>query len=37
VRGRLQREGLVIHVIAERLVDRSDLLGELVAPVREFR
>jgi len=37
VRGRLQREGIVIHVIAERLVDRSDLLGELVAPVREFR
>ncbi len=37
VRGKLQREGIVIHVIAERLVDRSDLLGELVAPVREFR
>jgi error-prone DNA polymerase len=37
VRGMLQREGIVIHVIAARLIDRSALLGELVAPVREFR
>ncbi len=27
--GRLQREGEVIHVIAERLADRSELLGQL--------
>ncbi len=27
--GRLQREGEVIHVIAERLADRSELLGRL--------
>lgn len=37
VRGKLQREGIVIHVIAEKLVDRSALLGELVAPARDFR
>ncbi len=37
VRGKLQREGIVIHVIAEKLVDRSELLGELVTPAREFR
>jgi error-prone DNA polymerase len=29
--GRLQREGLVIHVVADRLVDMSFLLGELAA------
>jgi error-prone DNA polymerase len=29
VQGPLQKEGLVIHVIAERLVDRSDLLRRL--------
>jgi hypothetical protein len=27
--GRLQREGEVIHVIAERVLDRSALLGDL--------
>jgi hypothetical protein len=37
VRGKLQREGIVIHVIAETLVDRSDLLGELTVPARDFR
>jgi error-prone DNA polymerase len=31
-RGRLQREGIVIHVIAERLIDLSDRLGELRNP-----
>jgi error-prone DNA polymerase len=29
VRGPLQKEGLVIHVVAERLLDRSDLLRRL--------
>jgi error-prone DNA polymerase len=29
VRGRLQREGIVIHVVAETLIDRSDLLARL--------
>jgi error-prone DNA polymerase len=36
VRGRLQKEGLVIHIIAERLTGRNDLLhrlGEIEAPV----
>ncbi|MCA8928742.1 MAG: error-prone DNA polymerase, partial [Alphaproteobacteria bacterium] len=32
VRGRLQREGLVIHVVAERLEDRSHWLGDLDGP-----
>jgi error-prone DNA polymerase len=29
VRGKLQREGIVIHVVAETLIDRSDLLARL--------
>jgi error-prone DNA polymerase len=29
VHGRLQKEGLVIHVVAERLLDRTDLLRRL--------
>ncbi|MEM7654254.1 MAG: OB-fold nucleic acid binding domain-containing protein [Pseudomonadota bacterium] len=29
VHGRLQREGLVVHVVAEKLIDRSDLLQTL--------
>jgi error-prone DNA polymerase len=37
VQGRLQKEGLVIHVIAERLVDRSDLLRRLAATDQAFR
>jgi error-prone DNA polymerase len=37
VHGRLQREGEVLHVIAERLEDLSGLLGNLVAPARNFR
>jgi error-prone DNA polymerase len=37
VRGRLQREGEVLHVVVERLEDRSDLLGALAAPTRNFR
>ena len=28
--GRVQREGIVVHVLAEHLVDRSDLLEQLV-------
>ncbi|MSQ91681.1 MAG: error-prone DNA polymerase [Gammaproteobacteria bacterium] len=37
VRGRLQREGNVLHVVVERLEDRSALLGTLAAPARNFR
>jgi error-prone DNA polymerase len=36
VRGELQRESGVTHVIAKRLVDRSRWLGGLVAPSRDF-
>ena len=36
VRGRLQREGDVLHVIADRLVDRSRWLGTLVTRSRDF-
>jgi error-prone DNA polymerase len=36
VQGRLQREGLVIHVVAERLYDRSTLLGALEVSSRDF-
>jgi error-prone DNA polymerase len=37
VHGQLQREGLVTHVVARRLVDRSHELGELVTRSRDFR
>ena len=37
VYGELQKEGKVIHVIARRLVDHSDLLGELCVRSRDFR
>jgi error-prone DNA polymerase len=37
VGGRLQREGEVTHVIAERLTDRSRLLGALRVQSRDFR
>jgi error-prone DNA polymerase len=37
VEGELQIEGKVIHVIARRLIDHSALLGELLAPSRDFR
>jgi len=37
VEGRLQREGLVTHVIVEQLYDRSRLLGRLVTRSRDFR
>ena len=36
VHGTLQREDNVLHVIASRLYDRSNLLGELVTPARNF-
>jgi error-prone DNA polymerase len=36
VRGKLQREGIVIHVVAEALIDRSDLLARL-SEVHEVR
>ncbi len=36
VQGRLQREGRVIHLIAERLFDRSALLGALEVASRDF-
>ena len=37
VRGRIQREGDVLHVVARRLDDLSALLGELVVGSRNFR
>jgi len=37
VHGELQKEGKVIHVIARRLVDHSELLGELSVRSRDFR
>ena len=37
VRGAVQREGDVLHVIAQRLTDLSGLLGELVFESRDFR
>jgi len=37
VRGVVQREGDVLHVVARRLEDRSALLGELQARSRDFR
>jgi error-prone DNA polymerase len=36
VRGELQRESGVTHVIASQLLDRSSLLGELTVRVHEF-
>jgi error-prone DNA polymerase len=37
VQGPMQREGDVLHVIAQRLTDLSALLGELVFESRDFR
>ena len=34
--GKVQKEGAVLHVIAERLFDYSDLLGRLVTRSRDF-
>jgi error-prone DNA polymerase len=36
VRGKLQREGDVLHVVALRLTDLSAWLGELTVPARNF-
>jgi len=36
VRGKLQREGDVLHVIARRLTNLSELLGDLVVESRNF-
>ena len=37
VQGRLQREGELLHVIVERMHDRSAWLGRLVTASRDFR
>ena len=37
VEGELQIEGEVIHVVAKRLVDHSEMLGNLVVTSRDFR
>ncbi len=37
VRGQLQREAGVIHLVAQRLIDRSRLLGHLMPASRDFR
>lgn len=34
--GQVQRQGEVVHVIAKRLVDRTDLLGRLATRSRDF-
>ena len=36
VRGQVQRQSGVIHVIADQLVDRSDWLGQLQVSARNF-
>jgi len=36
VEGVVQREGLVLHLVAERLVDRSQWLGRLLTRSRDF-
>jgi error-prone DNA polymerase len=37
VSGTLQKEGLVTHVVAQRLVDRTCMLGSIVTQSRDFR
>ena len=37
VAGMLQREGLVTHVVAQKLFDRSAMLGAIVTQSRDFR
>jgi len=37
VRGQVQREGDVLHVIAQRLTNLSALLGDLTVESRDFR
>ena len=36
IEGELQREGKVVHVIAKRLIDHSDMLGQLQTRSRDF-
>jgi error-prone DNA polymerase len=36
VQGVIEREGDVVHLVARRLYDHSDLLGPLAAPSRDF-
>jgi DNA-directed DNA polymerase III PolC len=36
VRGKLQRQGSVMHVVAHRLIDRSELVAGLVTSSRDF-
>jgi error-prone DNA polymerase len=36
VAGRVQREGSVVHLVAERMADRSALLGMLDVRSRDF-
>ena len=35
--GHVQIEGRVIHVIAQRLIDHSEMLGDLTVRSRDFR
>ena len=37
VKGELQIEGKVIHVIAKQLFDHTDMLGDLEVRSRDFR
>jgi error-prone DNA polymerase len=37
VTGTLQKEGLVTHVVAQRLADRTRMLGNIVTQSRDFR
>ena len=37
VRGEVQIEGKVIHVVARQLIDHSDMLGNLLVKSRDFR
>ena len=37
VKGELQIEGQVIHVIAHKLVDHTEMLGDLEVKSRDFR
>ena len=34
--GTLQREGIVLHLVARRLIDRTALTGKLSLPSRDF-
>ena len=37
VKGKVQKEGIVVHLIVEALFDHSDLLPNLDIPSRDFR